>query len=172
MSFRVIGHIVKAHGLKGEVQVHLDVPDRDFCSLKNVFVGPGESPDAVYELENVAIQNGKVIAALSKIDNRNDSEKLKGCKLFIPEKIWNELQNVETEIPDYSGWLIIDADSGQELARATTLLVDPRYATALLEIEHSGRISLIPWVDEFIIGLDEADRQIRVKLQEGLLNED
>jgi 16S rRNA processing protein RimM len=173
MSFKVIGHIIKAHGLKGEIQVHLDVPECDFfCSLKNVFIGSGTVPDEVYELDFAAVQNGKLIAALKNVGNRSESEKLKGFKLFIPEDKWNDLQEQIADLPNFAGWQIIDTESEKKIAEASQLIDDPRYATPLLEIERDGRYSLIPWNDEFIIRTDESRRQIWVKLQEGLLNED
>jgi len=118
MSFKVIGHIVKAHGLKGEVQVHLDVPDTGFfCSLKKVFAGIGAAPDEVFEIKYAHIQNNKVIAAFSKLKNRDDGEKRKGLKLFVTEEEWNELQKRQPEAPDVKGWQVIDASFSDSMGR-------------------------------------------------------
>jgi ribosomal 30S subunit maturation factor RimM len=58
MPFKIIGSIVKPFGLKGNLLVKSEfITFNDFSSLKNLFIGQGETPEEVFEIESINIHD-------------------------------------------------------------------------------------------------------------------
>ena len=62
----------------------------------------------------------------------------------------------------------MEAASGAEIGLIQR--VDDRSPQALFVIEHQGREVLVPVVDDFIEKVDKKNREIRLRLPEGLLD--
>lgn len=117
----VIGKILKAQGIKGEIKVSPITNDIvRFKKLKNVFIGENNQ----YEVESTRIDSTFAYIKLKEINNRNDAEILRnqyisidrkdavklpegsyfvvdliGCKVVIDNEIVGEL----TDVYDYTG---------------------------------------------------------------------
>ncbi len=158
----IIGKIVNAVALKGEVKVYPYSELSRFTELTDIYVG-----ERVHRIENVRYQGNMVILKLSAVGDRNAAEALKGLELGITEDDLPELPADTYYVRDLIGMDVID-EGGTLLGRVKDIIKNT--AQDLYEIERqNGKILLVPGVKEFIGDVDFDKREIHVMLPEGLL---
>lgn len=171
MSFRIIGRILNAHGLEGGLQVLLTVPDRNVLrSLKILFTGRGNYPDDVFHVRNTVNQSGGAIIYSEEIKNRDAALQFKNWNIFIPEA--DTEPEIVDERPDLTGFQVFAAVDESLIGTVTDMLDQEQLAHPILVVKNGEREHLIPFIEEFIVGIDLKLRQIFIDVQEGLLDED
>ena len=158
-----IGKIVNAVGLKGEVKVYNYSSSKErYENLTSIYVEKDE-----YEIENVRYNKDAVILKLTGISDRNAAESLKAKDLFISESDLAELADGEYYVRDMIG-ISVTCDDGSMLGVLSDVIQNK--AQDLYEVElPDGRKVLIPAVEEFILNIDIKNKQMVVKLIEGLI---
>ena len=158
----IIGKIVNAVALKGEVKVYPYSEPARFSELTDIYVG-----EHVHKIENVRCQGNTVVLKLSAVGDRNAAEALKGLELGINEADLPELPADTYYVRDMIGMDVIDAD-GTHLGTVKDIIKNT--AQDLYEIEReNGKPLLVPGVKEFILDVDLDKREVRVTLPKGLL---
>ncbi len=162
-----LGYIVKPHGLKGEVQVFLDVDDpREYRTLESVFVLQGQALVPFF-LESISVNADKGIAKFEEIDTIDDAKSLKGLELYMPLDTLPDLEEGEYFVHELEGFEISDVTLG--VVGSVTGVMDAG-AQRLISVEHSsGKEILIPFSDELVMSMDNEKRQIFMNLPEGLV---
>ncbi|MFB2833220.1 ribosome maturation factor RimM [Floridanema evergladense] len=171
-----IGTIVSAQGLKGEVRVYSesDFPER--------FEEPGERwllhPNAT-EPRSIQLLSGRLIpnknlyvVKLAGVNDRNQAEELRGCKLMVPASDRPKLEADEYHILDLLGLEVFNQLNGEKIgvvidlipAGNDLLLVSPQ----VNESERKTEI-LIPFVKEIVPIVDLANQRIEINPPPGLL---
>lgn len=79
-----IGKIIKAHGIKGEVELKINLEDTSLLSKFNKITNKDNT--VVFHFNIKKIKENKVIASVEGVDDRNASEQLKGTFLFVDKK--------------------------------------------------------------------------------------
>lgn len=167
----LLGKIVAAQGLKGEVKVY---PDSDFPRR---FLQPGQrwllKPDAseprVIELRAGRFLEGKglYVLQLAGVTDRTQAEALRGALLVVPESDRPPLEPGEFHLLDLIGLPVFDQQT-QELVGTVVGL-----ATAgndLLEVEiRDQQTALIPLVKEIVPVIDLSNHRIEITPPPGLL---
>lgn len=162
----VIGKVVNAVGLKGEIKVYsyAETADR-FEKLEKIFVGT-ENENKMYLITNVRYKGDMVILTLDGVADRNASEALKGLMVFMDEDDLEELPEGVYYIKDLIGMKVI-SDTGEELGILKN--INTGTPQRIYEVARSGKADiLIPGVDEFILDTDLQNKVITVKVIEGL----
>ena len=161
-----VGRVIKPHGLKGEVQVLLDVDyPEEYEDMESVFLAiKGEL--LPYFIERIKITTNVVIVKFDGIDNSEAALKLKNAVLYLPENLLPELEEDGYYFHELVGFEVIDAEKGN-IGKVITVYSLP--AQNLLAIEHKGKEVLIPMADEILQVVDKEKKQIQVNLPEGLL---
>lgn len=159
----LIGKIVNAVGLKGEVKVYCYTDRKErFEELERIWVE--EEPR---EIQNVRYHGNVAILKLCGIEDRNASEAQKNKGVYIEETDLAELPEGTYYIRDLIGMKILD-EKGQPLGTLNNVLQNS--AQDLYEIRlEEGRKILLPVVREFVLDVDPEQKTIRVRLPEGLL---
>lgn len=159
-----IGKIVNAVGLKGEVKVYNYSDSAEIYEITDsVYV-----EDSLMDIERVRTQKNMVILKLSDIADRNAAEAAKGKFLYITEEDLPELSEGEYYVRDLIG-LSVREENGSVLGYVSDILQNT--AQDIIEVERpDGKKILIPKVDEFVLNIDLDNREIHVKLIEGLLD--
>lgn len=160
----IIGKIVNAVGLKGEVKVYCYTDRKErFEELDRVFVG-----DEAFPVANVRYQANVAILKLDGIDDRNAAEAQKGKNVSILESDLTQLPADTYYVRDLLGVDICD-EEGRPLGSLSDVVQNS--AQDLYEIKlESGKKILLPAVREFILSIDMENRTMKVKLPEGLLD--
>ncbi len=159
----IIGQIVNAVGLKGEVKIYnySDSQER-YYDLHTVYVD-----DDLFEIEKVRFQQHLVILKLKGIDDRNAAEALKGKNIYITEADLKELPEGTYYIRDLIGVLVV-LETGEILGTLTNVIQNS--AQDLYEIDVKGKKVLLPGVEEFILDVDLKEKKVTVRLPQGLLD--
>lgn len=153
-----VGRITKAHGIKGEVLVHL-TGDR----LERV------APGAVLSTKDgrrlvvryATSHQGKWIVAFEGITDRTTAESMHATPLFA-----EPIEDPDTLfVHDLIGSTVVDAHSGAELGVVESVEANP--ASDLLVLAGTDGQGLIP--ARFVVDRDDQGR-LRVDVPEGLLD--
>ncbi len=161
----LIGKIVNAVGLKGEVRVYNYSNEIDiYLDTEKIYVG-----DKLLKIENVRTQKNMVVLKLESIDNRDQAERAKGTELFVTEDDLPELPEGEYYVRDLIGMDVYDVDTDEKIGEMTDVIQNTAQDVfAVRSIK--GKEVLIPRVPEFVREIDEENRVIRVQLIEGMLD--
>ena len=160
----MIGKIVNVVGLKGEVKVYnYSDSEEIYRTTEAVYVG-----DDLVGIENVRLQKNMVILKLAGISDRDGAEAVRGKELFITESDLPELPEGQYYIRDLIG-MTVKKENGEILGKVSDVLQNT--AQDIFEVENAdGRKILIPKVDQFVLEIDKAAGEIRVRLIEGMLD--
>ena len=115
---------------------------------------------------------GRFMVWFDCIDNRTDAEKLEGHFCLVRTSCLPEDFDKQEGL-DIVGFAIANAD-GERIGEVVDIEENPMQSLLVVQREaaepaEAGEV-LIPLVDEFIVSLDEEQKEIRVSLPEGLLD--
>jgi len=163
-----LGYVIKPHGLKGEVQLFLDVDTpSDYETLESVFVQQGQQLVPFF-IESIAVRGEKAIVAFEDIESIEEAKGLKGLSLFLPLINLPELEGDNFYYHELVGFSLKDSES-QLIGEIKSVL--EAGAQELLSVTHeSGKEILIPLTDELIKKLDKEAKLLVMQIPEGLLD--
>lgn len=159
-----LGQIVNAVGLKGESKVYpyTDYKER-FEELDSLYI-----ENTVYEIEKVRYMGEMAVIKFAGISNRNDAEALKGKYLYIDRENARTLGEDEYFVPDLIGIDVKD-EEGKFIGKICDVIQNS--AQDVYEIEISkGKTFMIPAVGEFILNVDINNKEMIVRLIEGMID--
>ncbi len=172
MPFKIIGSIVKPFGLKGNLLVKSEyITFSDFSSLKNLFIGQGEIPEEVFEIESINIHDKFFNVKLKNIDTRRKVEMLRKNNVFLPEKELSKFKNITVEKEEYLiGFKVFD-NNGKFLGNVKFCDKYPAYKILTI-IGENKKEFMVPMVDKFIKSVDKSNNGIIINVLPGLIDED
>lgn len=163
--FLVIGKILRAHGVRGEVRVlpHTDLPER-FSWLKEVYIG--ERDPKPIAIEGVRFHQNLVLLKFAGYDFRDQIDVLKGEFLLV---------RIEDAIPleedEYFLFQLVDmpvyTDEGQYLGEIKDVIETG--ANNVFVIRGEGKDILLPDTKEVVVDIDFDNGRLTVHLLPGLL---
>ena len=159
----LIGKIVNAVGLKGEVKVYnySDSP-AIYEETPEIYVD-----DVLMPVRSVRMQKNMVVLGLEGIDDRTAAEKVKGSELFVTEADLPELPEGEYYVRDLIGMEAVLED-GSRLGTVTNVIQNT--AQDIFEVEtDEGKQVLVPKVPAFVLDIDPDSRRVTLRLIEGML---
>mgnify|MGYP001794971647 CR=1 FL=1 len=163
-----VGRLGKTHGLQGELKVSLaDQFFNEVVELDSLLVNIGGQP-IPYFVE--AWRSGGNLVKLEEVNSKEAAALLQQKDLLVPKtQVSTAIDETEGETPfdAYVGWTIEDADLG--LIGTIAGIVDlPQHYLA--EVEHSGKVVMIPLHEQLITTMNRDERKILMELPEGLLD--
>ncbi len=162
-----LGYIVKPHGLKGEVQILLDVDDpRQYQGLESVFVLEGQNLVPFF-LESISVNSNKAIVKFEEVDDIEAAQELKGLELYMPLDTLPELDEQEIYLHELEGFEINDQTEGH-IGRVVGV-IDAGGQRLLSLLHESGKEVLIPFNDQLVVNFDKSTKSVLMNLPEGLL---
>lgn len=162
----LVGVIVGAHGIKGEVKL------KSFTSepLSIGRYSPLQSSSGQsFEITKLKAAKDDFIASLEGVSDRNQAETLKGVELFVAREKLPKLKARETYAHDLLG-LDVVLENGSTLGKLVGM---PNYGAGdLLEVAVDGNSEtvLIPFTNAFVPQDDFSNGSITVLLPEGYLD--
>lgn len=160
----LIGKIVNAVGLRGEVKVYnYSDSEEIYRTVSALYAGK-----ELTEVENVRMQKNMVILKLAGIDDRDAAERMRGTELYITDADLPELPEGQFYVRDLIG-MTVESEEGDVLGEVSDVIQNT--AQDIFEIKgENDKTILIPKVDQFVLNIDKDERVIRVRLMEGLLD--
>jgi 16S rRNA processing protein RimM len=155
----LLGRIVGAHGIRGEVVIH------SFAAVAEDIGAYGPLSDKTgatsFKLSGVRAASKGVVARIAGVADRNAAEALKGTELYIARDKLPAPDDGEFYVADLIGMTVVD-DKGNVIGK----IVDaPDFgAGSLLEIRKTGvaQTELIPFTDAFVPHVDIAARRVTI----------
>lgn len=154
-----VGYVARAHGLSGEVRVHLHA--RESTALLEVDHIYLDGREVVIESARPTV--GAILLQLEGVSDRDAAEALRGKKVEI-DRAAVALEPGEYLLADLPGCTVFDA-AGVELGSIVEVMAGPQ---PILVIHGGGRERLVPAVPEFVREVDTQARRVVVELPDGL----
>ena len=161
-----LGYVTKTHGLKGEIQIFLDVdvPDQ-YRNLESMFVLRINSLVPFF-LEHIHIIGNKALVKLDEIDHIDDAKDLVSAEIYLPLSFLPELKSDQYYFHEIIGFELYD---GEKLIGKikNVYTLSPQH---LIEADHQGTEVLVPMNDEVITKVDKEQKKVFANLPDGLLD--
>jgi 16S rRNA processing protein RimM len=167
-SFFYLGKILKTHGNKGHVVVHLDVDDpEEYRELESVFLDlQGERiPFFITSVELKA--KGKALFHFQDFNTADEATVMQGLKMYLPAAALPKLRGNRFYYHEIVGFVVTDEARG-EIGILEEVLDLPHQS--LFSIRFQGKEILLPVVDEVIVKVDRRHKRLLVRAPEGLLD--
>ncbi len=173
-----IGTIVAPQGLHGEMRVYpdSDFPERFEVPGKRWLLRTGELKPQAVELVSGRYIEGKnlYVIRLAGVDNRNQAEELRGCKLMVPESDRPQLGEDEYHVRDLIGLQVFMQESGELIGTVVDVIAA---GNDLLEVKlhqpstsnNQQKTVLIPFVKAIAPVVDLETGRIEITPPLGLL---
>ncbi|MDZ8105948.1 MAG: ribosome maturation factor RimM [Nostoc sp. DedQUE12a] len=173
-----IGKIVAPQGLSGELRVYpdSDFPERFEVPGKRWLLRPGETEPQPIELLAGRYVDGKnlYVIKLAGVENRNQAEELRGCKLMVPASDRPQLGEDEYHVLDLIGLEVFMQASGELVGTVVDIIPA---GNDLLEVklhesfasDKNQKTVLIPFVEAIAPVVDLQSGRIEITPPAGLL---
>jgi len=167
-SCYLLGHILRTHGTKGALTIHLDVDyPEEYAEMDSVFVEiKGELVPYFVDWINIQ-QQGKAIVQFEEITSIEKAQTLVGLALYMPLDTLEELEEGQFYYHEIKGFQVVDQQLGE---LGTVKEVYAQNAQDLIAMEYQGVEVLIPTVEAIVLRADRLNKQLLVNLPEGLLD--
>lgn len=169
----VVGRVVKAHGIAGElvVEVRTDDPDLRFVPGAALRGRPSKGgTERRFVIETVRPHSGRLLVRLEGVSDRNAADALRGTVFLVDT---GELPPIEDpdEFYDHQleGLRVVTVDGG-EVGTVSEVLHTP--AGELLAVRAADREVLVPFVSAIVVSVSLADGTVVIDPPEGLLELD
>lgn len=166
MKYLLVGKIVTTHGIKGEVKIKVETNDDSrFDKGSTLYIGVDEKhiTDKIV-IDNYRYQKDMILLSFNGVSNINDVLKYVGLYLYI------DIDEVREDGEIYYDDLIdckVFVD-GNEIGTVIDVMEVPQ--GEILRIKRlDNKVSLVPYVDEFIEDVDIDNKKIIINPIEGLL---
>lgn len=159
-----IGKIIKLSGHTGELIIYgpsFQEEFKDFNVPLFVEIAGEKVPFYIEELK--PINKERVVVKFQYVNTEKKAENLLDKNIFIVSK--NKKKDKMKF--DWKGFLVIDEIFGEV---GEVSFIDENSKNPLMIIKNGINEILIPYREEFIVGMDEIERVLIVKCPEGLLN--
>ena len=168
--FLVVGQVVGAHGVGGElkVQVLSEDPHR-FGRMEQVYIGLEEDEPEPRVLERFRLHKGNALLKLAGCDDRDTAALLRGYLLQVPIEDAIPLEEgeyYEYQILGLKVWTV----SGEHLGKVVEVLVTGANDVYVVHGTYPGHGEiLIPALESVVLEIDLEAARMVVDLPEGLL---
>jgi len=163
--------IIKTQGRRGEVAVelHTDIPDR-FRQDMRLWALTKDGQRREVTVEDLWPHKSFLVLKFQGIETINDAEPLIGAELQLPSAERAQLEPGWTYLSDLIGCTVFDGQ--QEIGKIEDVQFGAGEAPLLVVRGKEPKMKLpyeIPFAEAFLEKLDLEQRQVRMKLPEGLL---
>lgn len=173
MTQLVIGSVVRAHGVRGEVVVYVTTDDpQDRYGAGSVLVtDPAAAGPLTIEAARPYTAGGKpqMLITFDGVYDRDSAERLRGVRLLVDaEEI--ALSDDPDEFHDFQlVGLAVELTTGEKIGEVSRVNHGPG-ADMLIVARPDGRQTLIPFVKAIVPDVDVAGGRIVITPPEGLLD--
>ena len=171
-EFVALARVVKTQGRHGEVaaEVHTGVPDRFQAGMRLLALPKDGGERQELEVEGFWPHKEFLVFKFVGVDSISDAEPLVGSELQVPRSERAELETGWNFVSDLVGSAVFD--SGREIGRIEDVQFGAGEAPLLIVAAGgaaNGKKFDIPFAEAYLEGVDLAQKVVRMKLPEGLL---
>jgi 16S rRNA processing protein RimM len=161
-----IGVITSTHGIKGEVKVFPTTDDNNrFKKLKDCFV-EYKNEMLPMKAKGCKFFKNMVILHFEGMDDINEVEKYKQCKLYVDREHAVPLEEDEYFMTDLIGMQVV-TDEGRQLGNLQEIIPTGANDVYVVADEDKKEL-LLPAIKECILSVDMAKKLMTVHLMKGM----
>ena len=169
-EFITLACVVKTQGRRGEVaaEIYSDIPERFTVGMKlQALPRDLDGSRRELEVEELWPHRGLLVLKFAGVGSISDAETLIGCELQVPKCQRSELQPGWNYVSDMIGCAVLD--DGREIGRVEDVQFGAGEAPLLIVRDAAAKLVEVPFAEAFLESVDIDQRQVRMKLPEGLL---
>jgi 16S rRNA processing protein RimM len=166
----VVGRVVKAHGVTGEVVVEIrtDDPDARFAPGSTLRGRPSRGgPESRYLIESVRDHGGRLLVRLSGITDRDSADSLRGTVFLVDSADLPPIDDPDEFYDHQLEGLKVVTTAGAEVGSVAEVLHTA--AGELLSVRNDNGEVLVPFVSAIVTSVSLAGQTIVIDPPEGLL---
>ncbi|WP_326547283.1 ribosome maturation factor RimM [Mycolicibacterium sp. ND9-15] len=166
----VVGRVVKAHGITGEVvvDVRTDDPDARFAPGTSLRGRPAKgTPEREYAIESVREHGGRLLVRLNGVADRNAADALRGTLFVVDSRELPPIDDPDEYYDHQLEGLQVRTVAGDVIGSVAEVLHTA--AGELLAVRGAEREVLVPFVGAIVTSVSLTDRVIEIDPPEGLL---
>jgi 16S rRNA processing protein RimM len=166
----VVGRVIKAHGIAGEVVVEIrtDDPDARFAAGSSLRGRPSRGgPESRYVVESVRDHGARLLIRLDGVADRNAAESLKGTVFVVDSGDLPPIEDPDEFYDHQLEGLQVMTTTGAAVGSVAEVLHTA--AGELLSVRTDEGEVLVPFVSAIVTSVSLADRTIVIDPPEGLL---
>ncbi len=157
-----IGYVIKRHGLKGDVKVHLesDIPKK----VESIFVEI-DNRLVPFFVEQISIHQDQAIVKLEEVDNPEQADDLARLSLYLPKASKPKSKSNAAEFDELLGCNVYT--KAQLLGKIVG--INNHALNPLLVVAGREKEILIPISDYFIKSIVKKTKRVEVELPDGFI---
>jgi 16S rRNA processing protein RimM len=170
----MVGRVVKAHGISGEVVVEIrtDDPESRFAegsSLRGK--PPGSGAERRLTVESARPHGGRLLVRFTGVGDRDAAEALRGVVFVVDSEELPPIEDPDEFYDHQLEGLQVRTIAGRDVGTVAEVLHTP--AGELLSVRAApGAEVLVPFVSAIVTSVSLPDRTIEIDPPEGLLDLD
>jgi 16S rRNA processing protein RimM len=166
----VVGRVVKAHGVTGEVVVEIrtDDPDVRFAAGSSLRGRPSRGgPESRYVIDSVRDHGGRLLIRLEGVADRTAADALRGTVFLVDSQDLPPIDDPDEFYDHQLEGLQVVTTSGTAVGSVAEVLHTA--AGELLSVRTEEGEVLVPFVSAIVTSVSLADQTIEIDPPEGLL---
>jgi 16S rRNA processing protein RimM len=172
----LVGRVVKAHGIGGEVvvEVHTDDPAARFASGSTLRArqSRGDGPERSYVVADVREHSGRLLVRLTGVDDRDAADALRGSLFVVDSDDLPPIDEPDTYYDHQLEGLHVRTTTGQDVGIVAEVLHTA--AGELLAVRRGDgsemREVLLPFVSAIVTSVSLDGRTVEIDPPDGLLD--
>jgi 16S rRNA processing protein RimM len=165
----VVGRVVKAHGVTGEVvvEVRTDDPDNRFAPGTVLRGRPKTGPQREYVVDAAREHSGRLLLRLDGVADRETAESLRGTVFLVDSEDLPPIEDPDEFYDHQLEGLQVLTTTGTPVGSVAEVLHTA--AGELLSVRTDEGEVLVPFVSAIVTSVSLADQTIEIDPPEGLL---
>lgn len=162
-----LGYVIKPHGVKGEVQVFLDVDNPEhYKKLESVFLEINQKLVPFF-ISQISISNNNSIVKFDDINSFDQAEELISANLYLPLSSLPPLKEGQFYYHQVIGYKVKDEQLGV-IGEVEDIVTLPHHEIFIFR--YQGKEVLAPLNDQVIKKVNHNEMILEVLLPDGLLD--
>lgn len=166
----VVGRVVKAHGITGEVvvDVRTDDPDARFAPGAALRGRPARGgTEREYTIESMRQHGGRLLIRLDGVDDRTAADALRGILFLVDSQELPPIEEPDEYYDHQLEGLRVRTTDGVDIGTVTEVLHTA--AGELLAVRGDEREVLVPFVSAIVTSVSLTDQLVEIDPPKGLL---
>jgi 16S rRNA processing protein RimM len=166
----VVGRVVRAHGVTGElvVEVRTDDPDTRFAPGKTLRAKPSRGgPERDYVVDSAREHSGRLLVRLDGVADRTAADSMRGTLFLVDSADLPPIEEPDEFYDHQLEGLQVVTIAGTPVGSVAEVLHTA--AGELLSVRTEGGEVLVPFVSAIVTAVSLTDQTIEIDPPEGLL---
>ena len=166
----VVGRVVKAHGVTGEVvvDVRTDDPETRFAPGTSLRARPKGGTERRFVVDSARPHGGRLLVRLDGVADRDSADALRGALFLVDSAELPPIEDPDEFYDHQLEGLRVRTTAGDDVGTVAEVLHTA--AGELLSVQTEDREVLVPFVGAIVTSVSLADQVIEIDPPEGLLD--